>query len=241
VRGGEPVGCWRDTNRSPALRTPIAGGRKQQHNQFIDRNFDYSTDWMKYPSSVNTQLHRVPAILMLIFFQAVGSACRDNNVTRVRLKLEDGPTEKRMAVKSPAPVPLVCPTAGIAPLARSQPGTGDHRVILTWNASAPSSDPDGMAVGYCLYRSQKRKAARKNPTCNECEQINSIPMVGTTCVDDLVQDGATYYYVATAISRSGQLSSTSNESTAAIPRSKQSVASPSAATPPFCRGQASSK
>jgi len=157
------------------------------------------------------------------------------------LKLEDAPTEKRLALKSPAPVPPVCPAAGIAQLKRSQPGMGDHRVILTWNASAPSGNPDSTGVGYCLYRSQKRKAARKNPTCSECEQINSTPVVGTACVDDLVQDGATYFYVATAISSSGQLSSSSNEITVAIPRGKQSAALPSTASPLFCRGQASSK
>ena len=197
---------------------------------------------MKYRSKVSPQPHGVLPILVLIVFQAIGPACRDNNVTRVRLKLEDAPTEKRMALKSPAPVPPACPAAGIAPLKRSQPGTGDHRVILVWNASAPSSNPDSTAVGYCLYRSQKKKVAKKNPTCSECEQINSIPVVGTTCVDDLVQDGATYFYVATAISRSGQLSSSSNEITVLIPRSRQSAALPSAASPPFCRGgQASSK
>lgn len=198
-------------------------------------------DGMKYRSKVNTQPHGFLAILVLIVLQAVGPACRDNNVTRVRLKLEDAPTEKRMALKSPAPVPPVCPAAGIAPLTRSQPGTGDHRVILTWNASAPSSNPDSTAVGYCLYRSQKRKAAKTNPTCSNCEQINSIPVVGTTCVDDLVRDGATYFYVATAISRSRQLSSPSNEITAVIPHGKQSARSPSTAWPPLCRGQASSK
>lgn len=196
---------------------------------------------MKDRSKVSGQLHSVLAILTLIVFQAVGPACRDNNVTRVRLKLEDAPTEERTALRSPAPVPPVCPAAGIVPLKRSQPGTGDHRVILTWNASAPSSSPDSTAVGYCLYRSQKKKVAKKNPTCSECEQINSIPVVGTTCVDDLVQDGATYFYVATAISRSRQLSPSSNEITVVIPRSKQRAGPRSTASPPFCRGQASSK
>ena len=199
---------------------------------------------MKDRSKVSGQRHSVLAILTLIVFQAVGPACRDNNVTRVRLKLEDAPADKRLAVKSPAPVapvPPVCPGAGIAPLTRSRPGTGDHRVILTWNASAPSSNPDSTAVGYCLYRSEKRKVAKKNPRCNDCEQINFTPVAGTTCVDDVVRDGATYYYVATAISRSGQLSSSSNEITVVIPGSKQSGASSCAASPHFCRGQASSE
>jgi len=196
---------------------------------------------MKYCSKVSADTQSVVPILVLIVFQAVGLACRDNNVTRVRLKLSDAPTEKRMALKSPALVPPVCPAASIAPLTGSQPGTGDHRVILTWNASASSSNRDRTPVGYCLYRSQKRKVAKRNPTCSECEQINSIPVTGTTCVDDLVRDGATYFYVATAINRSGQLSSPSNEITAVIPHGKQSARPTSAASPPFCRGQAGSK
>jgi len=196
---------------------------------------------MKYRSKVSALPHVVLPILGLIVFQGVGPACRDNNVSRVHVKLEDVPTEKRLPLNRPTPVTLVCPGAGVAPLKRSQPGTGDHTVILTWNASAPSINPDSTAVGYCLYRSKTPKVAKKKATCSDCEQINSIPLVGTACVDDVVADGSTYFYVATAISRSGQLSSSSNEITVVIPRSKQSARSPSSASPPLCRGQASSK
>jgi hypothetical protein len=196
---------------------------------------------MKYRSNVSTLPHVVLPILVLIVFQAVGPACRDSNVSRVRLKLEDAPSERQMALKSPSPVPPVCPAAGVAPLERAQPGTGDHNVVLMWNASVPSNNPDNRAVGYCLYRSKKSKVAKKNPTCSECEQINSIPIAGTSCVDDLVQDSATYYYVATAISGSGQLSSPSNEIPVVIPRSKKSVGAASTSSPPLCRTQASSR
>jgi hypothetical protein len=119
--------------------------------------------------------------------------------------------------------------------------TGHHKVILSWNASAPSPHPEDNAVGYCLYRSKKQKVAKKNATCSDCEQINFIPVVGTACVDDLVQDGALYYYVVTAINAKGIPSSSSNETPAQIPASQQSANSTSGASSPFCRGQASSK
>jgi len=66
-------------------------------------------------------------------------------------------------------------------------------VTLSWNASAPSANSESKAVGYCLYRSKKQNAAKQTPTCRDCEQINSIAIAGTECVDDLVEDGAIYY------------------------------------------------
>lgn len=87
-----------------------------------------------------------------------------------------------------------CPPAGV-PALQPSPQTGHHKVTLSWKASSPSSDPDRIAVGYCLYRSGKQNAAKQNPTCSNCELINPIPIAGTSCVDDLVKDSATYYYV----------------------------------------------
>lgn len=113
--------------------------------------------------------------------------------------------------------------------------TGHHKVVLTWHASAPAARSDDTAVGYCLYRSVTKNAARQNAICRNCEQINVVPIVGTGCVDDLVKDGATYYYVVTAISAKQKLSSSSNEIPVVIPASKQGVSSTSASTYPLCR------
>jgi len=199
---------------------------------------------MKNPSKVRAWPRVFLSLLVLILFQAVGPACRDSKVTRIRLKLEDVPPQTRMAPTRPTAVatavPPACPAAGVVPLQRSQLGTGHHNVVLSWNPSSPSTNPDDNAVGYCLYRSKTKKAARKNPTCRHCEQVNSIPVVGTACVDDLVQDDTTYYYVATAISGRGRLSSSSNEIRAVIPDSKQSAGFASTASYPLCRSQASS-
>ena len=128
-----------------------------------------------------------------------------------------------------------CPPAG-AVLLRPSPSTGHHRVVLTWNASAPSARVDNNAAGYCLYRSQQKDVARNNATCSNCEQINSVPVAGTGCVDDLVQDGILYYYVATALTADGRRSSSSNEIPVPIPAGPQTARSNSASPYPLCRG-----
>ena len=110
-----------------------------------------------------------------------------------------------------------CPSAGLTPIQRSQPGTGHHKVVLSWNASSPSSDSESIAVGYCLYRSKKQYAAKQNPICSDCEQINRTPVTRTDCVDDLVEDNVKYYYVVTGINARGEISPSSNEVTAPIP------------------------
>jgi len=194
---------------------------------------------MKHTSNLSTRLYILFLGLTLIIF--LGPACQDTHVTRTRLKLEDTPEDKAVASTRPVPLaPPTCPPAGLAPLQPSQPGAG-HRVTLSWNRSLRSNRPEDNAVGYCLYRSKKKNAARKNATCTDCERVNSIPVAGTTCVDDLVQGGATYYYVATAISGRGRLSAASNEITVVIPSGRPAAASSSAASPPFCRGQPSSR
>jgi hypothetical protein len=128
-----------------------------------------------------------------------------------------------------------CPPAG-AVLLRPSPSTGHHRVVLTWKASAPSARAENNAAGYCLYRSQQKGAARNNATCSNCEQINSVPVAGTGCVDDLVQDNILYYYVATALTADGRRSSSSNEIPVPIPARSQTAKSKSTLPYPLCRG-----
>jgi len=69
--------------------------------------------------------------------------------------------------------------------------------------------------------------------------VNNIPFPGTSCVDDLVVNDKTYYYVVRAISGQGVTSIVSNEAPAKIP--KQSNPSASAALAPLCRVPASLK
>jgi len=133
-----------------------------------------------------------------------------------------------------------CPAADLPPLQPS-PLTGHHKVTLSWNASAPSLSSESKAVGYCLYRSKKQDATKRNPTCSDCEQINPIAIAGTGCVDDLVEDGAIYYYVVTAIDAKGKPSSFSNGTVAEIPPNKESVNPVSVSPYPPCRATTGSK
>jgi hypothetical protein len=128
-----------------------------------------------------------------------------------------------------------CPPAGLPALQPSPQNPGHHRVVLSWNANPPSPDPAIKAVGYCLYRSKTPLAAKQNPRCANCEQINSMPIIGTGCVDNIVEDGAAYYYVVTAINAAGKISSSSNETPAPIPNTKAAAGSVPASSYPSCR------
>jgi len=136
-----------------------------------------------------------------------------------------------MAASPPAPL---CPAASGSSLKPSAT-TGHHRVVLTWIASVPSARPEDNAVGYCLYRSQTKGAAKDNATCRACEQINPVPVGGTSCVDDLVQDSALYYYVVTAITADERRSSSSNEIPVTIPAGDRPAKPNSSSPPPLCR------
>lgn len=175
--------------------------------------------------------------MLFLVVLALACACSDDKVSKTRIQLKDVPSDKRL-VSAPtvSQQPLVCPPAVITPLQPSAPGAGDHKVFLKWNASKPSKQVPGEAEGYCLYRgTMKAGDAKKNPRCQDCEQINVFPITRTSCVDDLVKDGATYYYVATAIGRNGELSTTSNEIRVDIPGTKGSLGHPPAGNYPSCR------
>lgn len=161
------------------------------------------------------------------------------------LLLGENPKTRRTvpAVAEP-PLPL-CPAEGIATLQPSGSKSGGHKVTLSWRASAASAKPQANAVGYCLYRSKSRSSVTQYLTkqtrkCAECELVNATAFDGTTCVDDLVQDGATYYYVVTAVNANGHPSSPSNETPAKIP-DKASVSSSAVASHPSCRAATGSR
>jgi hypothetical protein len=136
--------------------------------------------------------------------------------------------------------PLMCPPAGSTPLQRSAPQTGDHTVILSWRAGRPAAHPEDEAIGYCLYRTTKKDAAKKNPICRDCEQVNSVPIVETHCIDDLVQNGIIYYYVVAAVGPRRQLSVSSNQTVAQIPKSPKKIGPALSVSYPSCRGNAGS-
>jgi hypothetical protein len=128
-----------------------------------------------------------------------------------------------------------CPSAGFLP-AQASGQYSTHKVILSWNASPHSPRVQDVAVGYCLYRSKEKHVVQKMPTCKQCQQINTVPVVGTSCVDDLVSNKETYYYAVTAVNAEGNASAPSNEARAHISNNKQAGSSAGTSPPPpACR------
>jgi hypothetical protein len=161
------------------------------------------------------------------------SAPRPTPAQRLEEALRQDALRKAQTPSSPSlpmATPLACPTFGSSG-AQMAP-SGGHRVILSWNASAPADLKHAAAAGYCIYRGAKQNDP--SPVL-----LNNIPFPGTSCVDDLVVNDQKYYYVVRAISAQGVTSIVSNEVPAKIP--KQGNPSPSAALAPLCRVPASLK
>ena len=124
-----------------------------------------------------------------------------------------------------------CESLRTRSIADSSLPTKHHTVTLSWNASAHSPDP---AAGYCLYKSET-KIDPKDSACSSCEPVTPTPIPATSCVDDIVKDGVTYYYVVRAVDKAGNTSAWSNVATVPIlasdPVKSSSVSSP----PALCR------
>ena len=129
-----------------------------------------------------------------------------------------------------------CPDAPYHKLQAKDPATGHHRVFLRWSSSTSAGTAGSKALGYCLYRTQEPGRAKDCPTkYPKCEQINVVPVRDTRCVDELVKDDTTYYYVALAIT-SSETSTTSEEAIAEVPGAgKQNPPPLDASSYPACR------
>ena len=165
------------------------------------------------------------AILGLNSFKRHSASHRESAAPAIQVV-----TEKR---KSPTLPP--CPEAPYTRIKAEDPTTGHHKVFLTWNASTSASESDPNPFGYCLYRTQTAGKAKDCPKKYPCEQVNVVPVSGTRCVDELVRDDSTYYYVAIAIT-STHTSTTSEEAIAEVPLAgKQNTPPPDADSYPACR------
>jgi hypothetical protein len=171
-------------------------------------------------------------VFLVVVFEAIGAAGQSGSRLSTTVHVsEAGKEQGTLLAKSQAALPM-CPSAGLPAV---QPRIGHHKVILSWTASPKSPDPEKNAVGYCLYRSKKHKAAKQNPLCFECERINSVPVPKPACTDDIVEDDAHYYYVVAAISIKGRISSASNEAEAKISGKKGSSSDLHSPSSPSCR------
>jgi hypothetical protein len=161
------------------------------------------------------------------------SSCRRDSELHSELGAR---VSQKVAAAEAMPSLHPCPEAPYPMLKAKDPVTGHHKVYLRWNASTSASGKDPNAFGYCLYRTQKPGRAKDCPkNYPTCEQVNVVPVRGTRCVDELVRDGTTYYYVAIAIN-SSSTSTTSDEAIADVPiAGKRNPAPPDAASYPVCR------
>jgi hypothetical protein len=186
------------------------------------------------PSQARRHFCLIVSVIVLLFAGNLG--CQHSNVSRIRIKLEDLPQDKATVPAKPVQPPPVCPSTGVVPLQLGAPRTGHHRVTLTWKASAHSNNSESDAYGYCLYRSQPegRSQIKKKADCPKCEQVNRVPVPSTGCIDDVVADGAQYYYVVAAVNSKGTLSSPSNEIPVSIPSARSVKPAPPSQLP-LCR------
>lgn len=146
-------------------------------------------------------------------------------------------TQTVVAENSTPPTLPPCPDAPYPKLNAKDAATGHHRVFLTWKASLSASGSEPKALGYCLYRTQTAAKAKDCPTkYPKCEQVNAVPVRGTRCVDELVKDNTTYYYVAIGINSGNAISTTSEEAIAEVPAAgKLNPPPPGADSYPACR------
>jgi len=185
------------------------------------------------------------ATLILLCLLPMVNGCSHTSRTSLNLRSGDAPTTIETPEKSVVQPLPPCPLAGAK---RANMVSGRHKVILSWIPSVPSTWLRRGVIGYCVYRNRTTFAPRtskaskalpnKSFMCSDCELINSTPFDGVACVDDLVEDGASYYYVVTAINAHGKIISPSNEIPATVPTTKEPTSSATAGSYPLCRGSA---
>ena len=161
------------------------------------------------------------------------NSCKRNSESRRELTAS---VPQKIVAAQRKPMLRHCPAAPYPMLQAEDPATGHHRVFLKWDASTSASGSDSKELGYCLYRTQKPGRAKDCPKkYPNCEQVNVVPVSGTRCVDELVKDNSTYYYVAIAIT-STDTSTTSEEAIAEVPAAgKRNPPPPGADSYPACR------
>lgn len=109
------------------------------------------------------------------------------------------------------PCASTLPSSSAVP-APSQVNPSAHSVTLSWKASVPRSRSQQDAIqGYYVYRS------KASNSYNDSNQLNSVPMPGTQCIDTAVAPGGKYFYVVRAVAASKLKSDPSSEVPVVIP------------------------
>lgn len=193
----------------------------------LDESSPNSTRWsLPYPLSIMIQSQVRSSVFLAAIvgvFAIVSASGQASTGSSSTLQSAQSTKGKESSPATPARLP-VCPQADVAAVEAPHHASGTHKVTLSWKASPPSSNAQDNAVGYCVYRRKEKKegknAVTQNPIFAGRERINLVPVPGTTCVDDDVDDDATYSYIVTAVNANGIPSSPSNEAPAPIPAEK---------------------
>jgi hypothetical protein len=187
---------------------------------------------------LETHGDRQETALLLILIAIVGipqTACVSRPTAPVQASnpAVTEPARRVDTLPSTAPrKPLECLPFGPFPEPTALLVKGEHSVILSWTASAPADANHAAANGYCVYRGTERND-------RSLMRVNSLPFPGTSCTDDMVETGKTYYYRVKAISARGTSSDATRFATAPIRDRKPR--NPVASPPPPCREPASVK
>lgn len=191
------------------------------------------------PSGGIRQSQGLTRILLMLAIVCAPSYSNTQTASALNAEVQSAPATPVAAGRNVnVHVSAACPPAGIPgaqPAAKGK-ATGHHKVFLSWNSGSQPSRRTGPIDGYCVYRSKDPKAAQQT-ACAQCERVSPVAVLGTGCVDDVVEDGATYYYVVTAL-KGNLMSAPSNETEALIPNSPKPNPARSQSVPALsCRGK----
>ncbi len=172
------------------------------------------------------------ASFLVILTLMVGAQTACSHQTAQEQGSNQQPTRPAVAISKIAAIAPPCPPFSSLTAHTEPEVKGEHKVILSWIASAPSAAKHAEAVGYCLYRGTKRKD-------HSLVLISPVAIQGTSCTDDMVATGKTYYYKVRAISIQGYTSDATDFVSAQILDHKP--IKPISSFPPACRGLDKSK
>ena len=175
---------------------------------------------LRDPSMSGRHIRSARKVACIAFMVLATSGCSRNSETRIHIELRDPPASTSTAGQSPS-TRFICPDGDSH--TPKDALTGDHSVLLTWKAST-SATPNGSKIGYCLYRRKLQRVDAKNRSasdtksapCTNCERVNITPVEHLGCLDMIVENDTLYYYAATAINKSGDISDLSLQTSANV-------------------------
>ena len=213
-------------DRTRIFRTPILLGMIP-----LRRIWSEQTDTIDGPRVLLRVLLMVAIALTHCYSSSQTAAANANTQTAQRMRVGAGIGANVQGANA------ICPPAGIAAAQPAPKRTGHHKVSLSWNPGSQAAGATGSIDGYCIYRSKDAEAVHPNAACTACERVTAVAVSDTTCVDDIVEDGATYYYIVTVL-KGNLMSGPSNEARASIPGdSKSYLPRPKSLPSLFCRGR----